>query len=344
MNTEYDYKEAMLYETLPDKHVRCELCNHHCDMGDGATGICGVRRNINGVLLSLSYSHLASWHVDPIEKKTLFHYRPGSTSFSMATVGCNFRCSFCQNWDLSQYPQHHKNKDLPGGAVTPEALAKEAQSQHCHSISFTYSEPTVFFELAYETALAAKPLGIDAIFVTNGFMSAKAIDTMKGLLVAANVDLKCFSEEQYKKVCGGRLQPVLDNIRHLRENGVWVEITTLVIPDFNDGEKELAAIAEFIASVDPGIPWHVSAFHPDYRMMDRPRTPYESLLAACRLGTDAGLHHIYTGNSPGGTHEHTACRSCKETLIRRSGFRVLDNRLTAQGTCPVCDTPFDGIL
>ncbi len=337
-------KQAMLYQTLAENQVRCDLCNHHCTLSEGRTGICGVRKNIRGMLASLSYSHLASWHVDPVEKKPLFHYKPGSRTFSMATVGCNFRCSFCQNWDLSQYPQLNRDQSLPGGAVSPESLAREAQNQHCRSISFTYSEPTVFFELALETAQAAKPLGIDAIFVTNGYMSAKAIDTLQGWLTAANVDLKCFSEENYKKTCGGKLQPVLDNIRHLHQNGVWLEITTLIIPYFNDSEEELASIAEFIAEVDPAIPWHVSAFHPDFQMTNRPRTPYESLLAACRLGTEAGLHHIYTGNIPGGHYEHSFCRHCKETLIRRSGFQVLENRLTPQGLCPVCETPFDGIL
>lgn len=334
-------KEASLYEKRPGGGVRCLLCNHYCVIGEGRRGICGVRECRDGRLLSLVFDRVVSLGVDPVEKKPLFHFLPGTLSLSLATVGCNFRCKFCQNFSISQLP--HGGGSIPGDPVTPEELVVLAVSRHCPSISYTYTEPTVFYELTRETGLLARSKGLRNIYVTNGYMSREAIHEMKDFLDAANVDLKSFSDDFYRHLCGARLKPVLESIRALHDAGVWLEITTLVIPGQNSDPGELRQVAEFIASVDPRIPWHVSAFHPDYQMTDSPRTSAAFLEQACALGEAAGLKYIYSGNVPGHPSESTHCPGCRRLLVERVGFRVTRNELH-RPECPDCHIPVPFIL
>ncbi len=334
-------REASLYEKRPGGGVRCMLCNHYCVIGEGRRGICGVRECRDGRLLSLVFDRVVSLGVDPVEKKPLFHFLPGTLSLSLATVGCNFRCEFCQNFSISQLP--HAGGPIPGDPITPEALAALAVSRGCPSISYTYTEPTVFYELTRETGLSARSKGLRNIYVTNGYMSREAIREMQDFLDAANVDLKSFSDDFYRHFCSARLEPVLDSIRALHQAGVWLEITTLVIPGRNSDPRELRQIAEFIASVDPNIPWHVSAFHPDYRMTDAPRTSAALLEKACALGEAAGLRYVYGGNIPGHPSESTRCPACRRVLVERTGFRVARNALR-RPECPHCHEPVAFVL
>jgi pyruvate formate lyase activating enzyme len=269
----------------------------------------------------------------------LYHFLPGSRALSIATAGCNFRCGFCQNWQISQAPRR-RGGGIEGQPFPPEAIVRSAVEQGCRSISYTYTEPTIFFEYAYETARLAREAGLLNNFVTNGYMTAEALETVRPYLDAANVDLKAFDDRTYKKVCGARLEPVLATIRGLKAAGIWVEVTTLVVPGLNDGAAELEAIARFIATVDPAMPWHVSRFHPDYEYTQAPATPMATLRAAAEAGRRAGLAHIYVGNVPGES-EDTACRSCGTVLVRRRGFTVVANVLE-DSRCPSCGSVLAG--
>jgi pyruvate formate lyase activating enzyme len=334
-------KEAYLYEPMPDGAVRCLLCGHTCVIRPGRRGICRVRENRDGQLVSLVYDRVISIHGDPIEKKPFFHFLPGSSSLSIATVGCNFRCEFCQNFSISQYPRQYE--DFPGDALAPEEIVDIAAGRGFRSISYTYTEPTIYFELAYDTGVLARRRGLRNNFVSNGFMTPQAIEKMSDFLDAANIDLKSFSDEFYRTYCGARLQPVLDSIRRLRAAGVWVEVTTLVIPGLNSERDELRQIAGFLAEVDPAIPWHVSAFHPDFHMTDRPRTSVRHLEMALEAGREAGLKYIYSGNMAGHPAESTYCPHCGELVVERRGFGVLRNRLE-EPVCPACRGEIDIIL
>ncbi len=327
-----------LFQVRKGEAVQCGLCPHSCTLKEADSGLCGVRKVVNGSLRSLVYGHPASASVDPIEKKPLYHFLPGESTFSYATVGCNLACSFCQNHTLSQV----RGDPGRGRPVPPEALVEAARQEGSQVVTATYSEPTVFFEYALDVARAAKAVGMRNAFVTNGFISPDALAVLLPYLDAANVDLKTFSDETYRKVCRGRLAPVLATIRRMREAGVWVEVTTLVVPRVNDGADELAGIAGFLASVDANIPWHVSRFHPDYRMLDRPPTSVGSIELACRLGKDAGLRHVYAGNVAAGPLENTFCPACNALLIERRGFRVARNRL-GNGVCPDCGESVAGV-
>lgn len=335
-------KKAILFQQLDNNVVRCNLCAHGCAIKPDQRGKCLVRQNLNGKLFSLNYDKVIATHVDPIEKKPLFHFRPGSKSFSVATVGCNFTCTFCQNYDISQWLKDSSDI-LPGKDISPVELAKRANETDCKSMAFTYTEPTIFAELAYDTAVEARKLGIDSVFVSNGFMSSEMVEYFGDLITAANIDLKTFNDENYKNIIGGRLQPVLESIRNLYENKTFLEITTLIVPQFNDKSEELTEIAEFIADVDKSIPWHVSAFHPAYRMTDRDRTSMDLLDKAYRIGKSVGLEYVYPGNAAGDSRESTFCPNCNEMIIERYGFSVTkvnikDNR------CPNCNTLISGIF
>jgi len=334
-------KEAMLWSPLAGGKVACGLCRHCCVISLEKTGICAVRRNSGGKLETLAYGEVIAAHVDPIEKKPLYHFYPGSKALSIATVGCNFQCSFCQNWQISQAPRR-KDGALQGIELSPGEIVREAQARGCRSISYTYTEPTIFFEYAYDTARLAKEAGLANNFVTNGYMTDLALTTIRPYLDAANVDLKAFKDETYKKVCGARLEPVLESIRLMRKLGVWVEVTTLVVPGLNDGVEELTGIARFIAGVDPDIPWHISRFHPDFNFTEAPPTPVKTLRKAYEIGKNEGLHYLYVGNMPGES-EDTHCPKCGQALIRRRGFFVMENRLTA-GSCVSCGTRIAGVF
>jgi pyruvate formate lyase activating enzyme len=333
-------KEALLYEKLADQKVHCYLCNHHCQISDGKRGICAVRENHRGTLYTLVYRKLISRNVDPIEKKPMFHFAPGSQSFSIAAVGCNFRCDFCQNYQISQMPRDEKR--IVGEDVSPEEIVATAIKTGCRTIAYTYTEPTIYFEYAYDIARLATPAGLKNIFVTNGYMTEDALRTIHPHLHGANVDLKAFGEDFYQKRCGGKLAGVLQSLRVMKELGVWVEITTLIIPGLNENEEELKNLAQFIASLGPETPWHISRFHPMYKMLDRSPTSVQILEKARKIGMDAGLRYVYTGNVPGDTGEDTYCYHCGNLLVDRMGFQVRKYRIQGK-KCYHCGSPIDGV-
>jgi pyruvate formate lyase activating enzyme len=330
----------MFQEAREGKKVQCSLCSHRCLISPGKRGICAVRENRDGVLYSLVYDKVIARNIDPIEKKPLFHFHPGSLSYSIATPGCNFRCRHCQNADISQLPRDHGGIVL-GEEVPPSAIVAAALQYRCASISYTYTEPTIYFELAYDTARLAAEAGLKNVFVTNGYITREALEVIRPYLHAANIDLKGFTDDFYKNICGARLQPVLDAIRLYKEFGIWIEITTLVIPGHNDSDEELKAIARFIRSVGEDIPWHVTRFYPTYKLTDQPRTPLETLKRARQIGFEAGLRYVYEGNIPG-EGEETFCWSCKKPLVKRVGFSVDENRVK-EGKCSYCGTVIDGV-
>lgn len=332
-------KEAMLYEKIEGNKVHCFLCNHHCKISPSKFGICGIRQNIDGTLYTLVYGEAIATHIDPIEKKPLYHFLPGSQSYSIATIGCNFKCSFCQNWQISQINKK-ENSGLFKTQHLPEEVVKNAKANNCLSISYTYTEPTIFFEYAYDTAKIAAGKGLYNIFVTNGYMTREALDKIKPYLHAANVDLKSFQEDYYKSLCKAHLQPVLDSIEYMKKIGIWVEITTLVIPDENDSDEELSSIAQFIASLDKNIPWHISRFHGNYQMEDAQPTPIETLRKAMAIGKKHGLKYIYLGNVIEGNDTH--CHKCGKLLIQRQYFST-DKINIKNGKCAFCGEKIPGV-
>jgi pyruvate formate lyase activating enzyme len=333
-------KEAYLYEKLEDEKVRCLLCNHKCLIKSGAKGICRVRENRSGTLMSLVYGQVIARHTDPIEKKPLFHFLPGTRSYSIATVGCNFTCLFCQNADISQMPSHHDR--IMGENMTPQEIVNGALADHAASISYTYTEPTVYFELSLDTARLAVGRGLKNVFVTNGYMSVPCLEEIYPDLHGANVDLKAFNEKFYKEQCGAKLEPVLRTLETMKRMGIWLEVTTLLIPGLNDATEELSDLAGFLAQLDPNIPWHISRFHPTYRLTNVGSTPPESLRRARDLGYEAGLNYVYTGNLPGDEGEKTFCHGCGDLIIDRIGFSVRENHLK-KGCCPKCGAEIPGV-
>lgn len=334
-------REAMLYERIKDDEVHCYLCNHHCRIKPSEFGTCGMRQNLDGRLYSHAYGEVIAANADPIEKKPLYHFLPGSRSFSIATMGCNFQCEFCQNWRISQANKRSDDR-ARGIELSPEKIVEEAKSRGCQSIAYTYTEPTVFFEYAYDTARLAKAEGIANLFVTNGFMTKEAFETIQPYLDACNVDLKAFNKDFYKNVCHGRLQPVLDTIRTLKDLGIWLEVTTLIVPGSNDSEAEIKGIADFLAGIDTNIPWHISRFHPDYKYSDLEPTPLSVMKTAYELGKAAGLKYIYLGNVPGESVD-TYCPGCRQLLIKR-GFPEAEVNLSEDGRCPKCGEPVAGVF
>jgi pyruvate formate lyase activating enzyme len=332
-------KEALLYEKLDEGKVQCCLCSHRCQIAPGKRGICAVRENREGTLYSLVYGKVIAKHIDPIEKKPLFNFYPGSKSYSIATVGCNFRCLHCQNSDISQYPKEHPG--IPGEETTPEEVVREAERTGCQSISYTYTEPTIFFEFAYDCARLAKEKGIKNVFVSNGYTTPEATRMIAPYLDANNIDLKG-DDNFYKKLCGARQQPVLDTIKLMKELGVWVELTTLIIPSYNDSDDFFRWAAGFIKSVDGAMPWHVTQFYPTYKLLDSPRTPVRTLRRAREIGLEAGLKYVYEGNVPGEGGENTYCPSCGELLIKRIGY-TLDNINLRNSKCGNCGTGIAGV-
>lgn len=334
-------KEAALYNILEDNAVQCYLCAHRCRIADGKRGICLVRENQGGKLYSLVYGRAVSQAIDPVEKKPLFHFYPGSLTYSVATVGCNFRCDFCQNWEISQAPR--EGREFRDRETPPEMIVAGARHYNCRCIAYTYTEPTVFFEYTYDTSVLAHAAGIANIYVTNGYMTAEMLEAYKPYLDAANVDLKSFRDETYRRVCKARLQPVLDALKCMKQQGVWVEVTTLLVPDMNDSEAELRALADFLVNeLGPETPWHISRFHPDYKMLDRSATPLSTLHRARDIGREAGLRYVYEGNVPWAEGENTFCYHCGRLLIRRYGFSVTEN-VIKEGRCPYCSTVIDGV-
>ena len=316
------------------------MCNWRCEIAAGKTGRCGVRKNIDGVLYSLVYDKVCAANVDPIEKKPLFHFQPGSKSFSIATPGCNFKCVFCQNWQISQQASEG---DIEGQAYAPADIVNAAVRTGCASIAYTYTEPTIFMELAAESGRLAKAKGLANVFVSNGFMTREAVDFAKEWLDGINIDLKSFREDYYKDLCKAKLEPVLDTIRYIaKQTDIWLELTTLVVPGENDSDDELKQIADFIVSdAGPDVPWHVSRFYPQYKMDDKTATPGATLEKATQIGKAAGLHYIYVGNLPGSQAESTFCHNCGHILIERIGYTIRNNRIT-DSSCPNCNANIPG--
>ncbi len=351
-------REALFYEQLAEQRVRCTLCPHFCKIAPGHRGACGVRVNRKGVLYTLVADRVVARDVDPIEKKPLFHFLPGSYAYSIATVGCNQRCLYCQNWEISQSPKLHAaepgdfvcpplaedpNDWVAGQPVEPTALVADALATNCQSVAYTYTEPTIFFDLAFETAKLAHAAGLKNVFVTNGFIAPAALQMIAPYLDAANIDLKSFRDSFYKRVCGARLEPVLEAIRMYKALGVWIELTTLLIPGRNDDETELRELAAFIRTeLGEEVPWHISRFFPAYKMGAIPMTPIETLRRAQQLGSEAGLKHVYLGNVLEEEGEDTRCPACGALLVRRTGLVLLENRLR-EGACQNCWTPVAGV-
>jgi len=290
-------KEVYLYKKLQNKKVRCRTCAHYCVIEDGKTGTCGVRKNIEGKLYSLVYGKACALNIDPIEKKPFYHFLPGTESLSVATVGCNFACDNCQNWTISQEPKI--SKTIEGEEVSPEKIVEIAKKSNLPSISYTYTEPTIFLEYALDTMKLAKKAGLKNNWVTNGFMSKEAFDLVAPYLDAANVDLKSFSDKFYQKNCGGRLQPVLDTLKRIKSKKIWLEITTLVIPTLNDSEENFKEIVNFIKNeLGPETPWHISRFSGviSWKLQHIPDTPLETLKKAEQIAKQTGLKYVYLGN------------------------------------------------
>ena len=340
-NKETNLKKAVLWDADGDRKVRCNLCNWRCVIDSGKLGRCCVRRNIDGVLYSLAYDKVCSANPDPIEKKPLFHFQPGSRSFSVATMGCNFRCEFCQNWQISQAAIEEGQID--GESIAPGQIVEAAVRSGCKSMAYTYTEPTVFMELCNDCGRLAKKRGLANVFVSNGYMTTEAIDFTADWLDGINVDLKAFSEDYYKRLCKARLQPVLDTISYIaKETNIWLEITTLLVPGQNDSDDELKELAGFIVNnAGADVPWHISRFHPQYKFLDSVPTPISSLERAFEIGKSAGLRYVYLGNVPGSTSESTFCYNCGRMLIERIGYRIVTNSIK-DSKCPDCGSQIAG--
>ncbi len=325
------------YRTEEERgRIVCLLCRHYCKLKEGQTGICGVNKNEKGKLQNLVYGHPVALNVDPIEKKPIYHLLPGSKAFSFGTVGCNFKCPFCQNWQISQETQIDESIE-----VSPEKMVDLAIKHRCRSIAYTYNEPTVFYPYARDIGTLAKERGLKNVFVSNGFETPEVIEDMAGWLDAANIDLKSWDDAYYKKILKGGLEAVKETLRLMVKAGIWVEVTTLLIEGENDSDEDLTAMAAFISEeLGPFVPWHLSAFHPDYKMRDHRWTGIKTLERAAAIAKNAGLQYVYMGNVP--VHGDTHCPDCGELLIDRTGYSVTINNLE-DGRCPKCGRIIEGV-
>ncbi len=332
-------QEAVLYQKLSDGKVHCQLCSHRCLIPDGHFGLCGVRVNRSGTLYTLVYGKTLCEHIDPIEKKPLYHFYPGSAAYSIATPGCNFDCRWCQNWESVHVPPRDFSQF--GHERLPAAIAGASKASSCRSIAYTYTEPTVYFEYAYDIAREARKLSIANIFVTNGFMTLEALKRFQPFLDAANVDLKSFRDKTYRLYTGGQLEPILEAMKAMKKMGVWLEVTTLVIPGLNDSDEELRDAARFIArELDVDTPWHISRFFSAYKMTDRPATAHKILTRAREIGVEEGLRYVYIGNT--GEASDTFCPQCGRGVIQRHGYSIR-NMLSPEGRCPYCGAGIAGV-
>ena len=335
---------AWLSKEVKSGKILCEACSQACVLEEGEYGICGVRKVEDGELKLLVYGLAAAVNVDPVEKKPMFHFLPNSKVFSFGTVGCNFSCKFCQNHDISQYPKEHRH-NITGEELSPSRAVELALEYDCDSIAYTYNEPIVFFEYTYDTAKLAHEKGLKNIYVTSGYETHKAIDLLEPYIDGMNIDIKSFSNEFYKEICGARLKPVLEAVRYAHAKGIWIEITTLLIQGKNDSDEEIREIAKFIASIEKSIPWHLSAFHPMYKMLDVPRTPASTLRRAYKIGQEAGLKYLYVGNIDDEDYESTYCPECSKKVIDRRGHigQFVTNNLNENGSCPHCGYMLEGV-
>jgi len=331
-------KEASYYKKLGEERVKCELCPHFCFLKDGETGKCKVRRNIEGVLYSLSYENPVSVAIDPIEKKPLYHFLPGTKSFSIGMAGCNLSCAHCQNWELSQ-----SGYDKIALKIKSTEIIRDAQEHKCLSVSYTYSEPNVSYEYVLEISRLAREKGIRNVSVTNGFINLEPLNELCRSIQASNIDLKSISDDFYRNVCGAKLKPVLDSIKLMHKRGVWIEITNLIIPGLNDSEKEIKKLILWVKeNLGVNVPLHFSAFYPTYKMLDLPKTTAEKLQEAREIAMKAGLNYVYTGNITDKEGNNTYCPKCRKLLIKRRGFNVLENSIN-KSRCPECQEKIAGV-
>jgi pyruvate formate lyase activating enzyme len=329
------------WHPLEDGRVQCDVCPRACKLRDGQKGLCFVRARDGDEIVLTSYGRSSGFCVDPIEKKPLNHFLPGSSVFSFGTAGCNLACRFCQNWDITK----SKEIDTLTDAASPEAIARTARDLGCASVAFTYNDPVIFLEYAADTADACHELGLEAVAVTAGYICPEPRRELFGHLDAANVDLKGFTEDFYRHVCGGELHAVLDTLEHLRDTDVWLELTTLLIPGLNDGDAELDAMTGWVVEhLGPDVPMHFSAYHPDYRMLDRPRTPPATLARARRIALTNGVRHAYTGNVHDPDGQSTFCAGCGTRVVERDWYRVGEYRVDEHGCCAVCGTRVPGVF
>jgi pyruvate formate lyase activating enzyme len=343
-------QEASLYDRLDNQNVHCQVCNHFCTIAPGQVGVCGVRQNNQGKLYSLVYSKAVDAHVDPIEKKPLYHFLPGSRALSIGTFGCNFKCDNCLNWRISQIYEYKRKVDQYdqinwGKNLPPEKIVQLAVNNNCQSIAYTYNEPTVFFEYALKTMKLAHEKGIKNVWVSNGFMSAQVLDKVIPYLDGINVDIKSMEDEFYKKICGGRVKPVLENCRWLAQSDVWLEVTTLIIPNLSDDPAMLKQLAEFIKNkLGKNVPWHLISFSADisWQMKDHPDTQKKAISRAYQIGKKAGLNYIYGGNISGAQMQTTKCPQCEKAVIKRRGYNI-ENNLSGN-RCPNCSLQVEGVF
>lgn len=334
-------KEALFFKVGDNHEVHCFLCNHFCRIADGQLGFCQVRKNVGGRLFSLNYSQLAAANVDPVEKKPLYHFLPGSRSYSIACRGCNFKCEFCQNWQISQVNEA-QTLGVSKVSLSSRQVVEQAVNTGCLSIAYTYTEPTIYFEYAYDCCCLSRENGLKNVFVTNGYMSKQALEFIAPYLDAANVDLKAFNQDFYRQVCKAQLKPVCDNIILMKKLGIWVEVTTLIVPGLNDEDNQLRQLAKFIVSVDKNIPWHISGYHPDYKFTKSPATSLQILEKAYDLGKSAGLNYVYIGNVVSSRGQDTLCPNCAKSVIQRQGFTITNNQIK-HNRCGFCDEAIAGI-
>lgn len=337
--------EGELYERLPDQSVRCYACGHRCLIRTGRRGICQVRFNRDGKLY-VPYGYVAALQADPIEKKPFFHVFPGSDALTFGMLGCDLHCAYCQN-ALTSQAMRDPAADIAASLVrrvSPEQLVNYALRSGAEVVASSYNEPLITSEWAVSIFRQAQAAGLKCAYISNGNATPQVLDYLRPYLSAYKIDLKSMQDRNYRQL-GAVLQNVLDSIQLAHDKGLWVEVVTLVVPKFNDSTEELMDAARFIASVSPEIPWHVTAFHPDYKMDDTPATPAKTLLRAAEIGVEAGLNFVYAGNLPGRTeeYEHTDCPRCHTRLIRRYGFSIQDYKITAEGTCPKCGTAIPGV-
>jgi len=328
---------ARFYKQLNQNTVQCRLCNRFCAISNGQVGKCRTRKNVNGKLYSLIYGYPIALNIDPVEKKPLFHFMPGSFTYSLGALGCNFFCANCQNWDISQ-ARDIENKVKSMEFFDPERIVKEAIENECESISYTYIEPTIFTEYALDIMKLAKQKGLKNIWVSNGFMSNECLDAIIPYLDAINIDLKSMDDDFYKDNCGARIQPVLNNIKQIKKADIHLEITTLIIPTLSDKLEMLKRAAEFIAlELDFDIPWHLSKFSANisWKLKHLPDTSDGLIYQAYEIGKEAGLKYVYVGNIPGDQKENTYCPACGELAVRRLGYHI--ERLDSKGRCAACD-------
>jgi pyruvate formate lyase activating enzyme len=330
---------ALHWEPLPENKVKCTLCPRGCEVADVERGYCGVRENQGGQYQTLVYGAVCSANVDPIEKKPLFHYLPGTDAFSIATAGCNIECKFCQNWEISQY----RPEQIESVLVTPAELVKTCKARRAPTIAYTYSEPVVFYEYVHDVAAAGRQQGVGSVMISNGYIQEQPLRQLCKQLTGVKIDLKAFTDKFYQEMCAGELKPVLATLEVLKSTGIWFELVVLIVPTLNDSPDEIKQMAEWVVKhLGPDVPMHFTRFHPTYRVTNLPQTPVSTLEACRKTALDAGVRYVYAGNVPGHPGENTYCHGCRKQLVRRVGFQVVSNEIK-DGKCPQCGAAIPGV-